>query len=266
LQNLWVIDSDDINSHKEEYELLVRRGWIYWNDMRTKVFFLCPIVKQMILVGIHSGIVRPQTDNFKTLAEFMDAVLSRFSTNYFMDEMSQNVNSAISEAKWQNEFYKIGKSLLGFRYEIGVEVSYVSSDNVEMMDTDDDEAVYSMNGKLDFYINSNRQWAVEFLVRGDLISSGGVSELEKHVDRFEKGGAYYHLPRKEQVIVDYRPLCMSHSTKDFKSLIKPTPTFYPNTWIVLYELVDKVASLNVVKYDKHGNYWESRKYHLLPTT
>jgi len=51
-------------------------------------------------------------------------------------------------------------------------------------------------GELDFYVDSDLKWAVEFLREGD--------DLREHVQRFTKGGRYSHIPRKDIAILDFR--------------------------------------------------------------
>jgi len=49
---------------------------------------------------------------------------------------------------------------------------------------------------VDFYVNSDLQWMVEFLVEG--------SKLQEHLDRFAPTGRYSSIPRKHWLVVDFR--------------------------------------------------------------
>jgi len=52
------------------------------------------------------------------------------------------------------------------------------------------------NGELDFYVDSDLKWAIEFLREGD--------KIKEHIQRFTKGGRYRHIPRKDIAILDFR--------------------------------------------------------------
>jgi len=157
---------------------------------------------------------RPATDNFTHLSQFVDSFLSRLSANFFQSTLSTLKNGAICEAKWQNEFYLSAVQLLGRRNEIGVEVSRGSvegqrmkTDEIGSSDDSDDEKEsneisFDIPGKVDFYINGKRQWAVELLVRGEQ-KQGGVPAVKEHSRRFTKGH-YRNLPRKEELVIDFR--------------------------------------------------------------
>ena len=52
-------------------------------------------------------------------------------------------------------------------------------------------------GKLDFYVDGELQWMLEFLVEG--------RELEEHVARFNpERGRYRYIRRKDWLVVDFR--------------------------------------------------------------
>jgi len=83
---------------------------------------------------------------------------------------------------------------------LGVEVSrgYVicdKEDNDSMELDEKREEKFKIKGRVDFYINSDRQWALELLVRGDLVSKTGWTGVEEHQFRFI-GGIYENLPKK----------------------------------------------------------------------
>jgi len=262
LQSLWIKGTDDL-SFRKEYTILLRSGWIcYDNEERKTVGFSCPIVRQLILIAINDAIViRPNDDNFKNLGEFIDTFLSRIKADFFRENvMNINVNGGIKEAKWQNEFYHAAASILGRNYDIGVEVT---KGVVKDIDSDDESMMVETefklkNGRLDFYINGTRQWAVELLIRGEL---SRFDNLDEHVARFSTG-QYKDMPRKDELVIDFRPL-LSHSTNDIKSLEKPKKHYHPNTWIVFYDINGEKNDLIVVKYGKDGCKIEKKTFYLL---
>eukprot|EP01123_Difflugia_compressa_P010851 TRINITY_DN4096_c0_g1_i1.p2 TRINITY_DN4096_c0_g1~~TRINITY_DN4096_c0_g1_i1.p2 ORF type:complete len:143 (-),score=5.40 TRINITY_DN4096_c0_g1_i1:84-512(-) len=54
----------------------------------------------------------------------------------------------------------------------------------------------STKGYLDFYINTNKNWMLEFLVQG--------KKLQEHMDRFSPEGKYREIKRTEWLVVDFR--------------------------------------------------------------
>jgi len=161
-------------------------------------------------------------------------------------------SGSINQSKWQKEIYRIGTSLLGRKYEMGVEVSrgFVDMNSAGSSDEEDEEdeeeKKFQIPGKIDFYINSNRQWALELLVRGDLKAMGPKpkNELREHYDRFIIG-KYKYLPKKEWLIVDFRPLKYNHSKNDVDPK-NPKEKYLANVWIVFYP--EDGSQITIVKY------------------
>jgi hypothetical protein len=253
LHQIWedqhgLISLDESSAYVEYYRILARKGWLNFNENMSCVEFICPLSKQMILNRLHLHLSRPPKDNFQNLAEFFDACLVRFTPEFISESvLSLNRNGAINESKWQKEVYRIGMGLLGRSCEIGVEVSRGKVEIIADDSSDEEEKQekqFEIPGKIDFYINSKRQWALELLVRGDLQSKDpSLNELESHIGRFT--GQYKKLPRNEWLVVDFRPLKYKHSRSDVDPE-NPPKKYLANTWIVFYPEDGK--SLFVVKY------------------
>jgi len=142
LHNIWELGTVFLegSKYKDDLILLVRSGWIFFDDDRRSVSIFCPISKQLILIGLYKGIPRPDSDNFKNLAEFMDACLERIPAEFLQDTINLLLSGAINESKWQKEVFRIGSSLLTKKTEIGVEVSHgFSKVKDDKMDDKSDE-------------------------------------------------------------------------------------------------------------------------------
>jgi len=257
-------------NNEQEYLMLVRKGWLSFNDTRSSVDFICPLSKQIILNKLHLQLSRPQKDNFNNLAQFFDACLTKFSPEFICESsLSINCSGGINESKWQKEVYRIGMSLLGRDCELGVEVScgYVDKMDVDSSNDDDDDEnekeYFKIPGKVDFYINSKRKWALELLVRGDLKSNDrSFTELESHSRRFTHGN-YKNLPREDELVVDFRPTKFSHSGCDV-NLENPPKKYLPNTWIVFYP--EDGRRLYVIKYGNDEKLSEKKEIQLFSNT
>jgi len=254
LHNLWQSNNDSLDSptHGKQYQDLVRRGLIFKDSSDKSVSIICPLSKQIILYGLYRGNTRPSEDNFKSLGDFFEACLKMIPAEFFHAGMSEHSSGGINEAKWQKEIYKCGSSILAKNYEIGVEVSQGFINNADMDTDDDDEKEYfKINGRIDFYINSDRQWALELLVRGDL-SMGSMTSAEEHCRRFSQG-QYSSLPRKDELVVDFRPLNYSHSKNDM-NIDNPPKKYKKNMWIVFYDTTKMI----VIKYGEKKQFVEKK--------
>jgi len=152
---------------------------------------------------------------------------------------------------WQSEFYRIGSQLLKNDTQISVTVQTGEIDQEE----------FKINGKVDFYINSNRQWAVEFLIRGELMNKN-VSRAEEHEGRFTEKYAY--LPHKERLLLDFRPQEFG-PYPDFQDISKagcpPHKKFLQNYWVVVYPA--NYEFLKITKYDNNGSFKDEIAIQLL---
>ncbi|CAG8704239.1 12698_t:CDS:1, partial [Racocetra fulgida] len=86
------------------------------------------------------------------------------------------------ERVWQMEFYRASMQVLPADIYASVDVG----------------AVFVSEGYLDFYVNDQRNWAIELLRDGD--------KLQEHQQRFQKDGRYASILKyaKEWAIIDIR--------------------------------------------------------------
>jgi len=188
---IWRLENDMITSDPN-YERLIRRGWIKWDDSHKIVSLHCPLYKQLLLMAMDIQ-VRSATDNYSKLTTFMDHFLERIPGGLLKQTLSVSIKDVdtILESYWQSEFYHIGTSLLSQSSSISVEVQKAQN--------------LRLPGKIDFYIDDEKQWAVEFLIDGQLASTSvkDLSRAEEHVGRLTPGGKYSGIG-KEWLVVDFR--------------------------------------------------------------
>jgi len=203
-------------------------------------------------MAMHKNICRPDKDTFEHVADLMHYFLSSLMSKWMKNTMSIYVADKISilEAMWQKEFYRIASQKLSSSSTINVEVTHGNID----------QQAFKINGKIDFYIDGQRQWAIEFLIRGDK-EKEGLSDAQEHANRFQN--KYKSLPRKEYLLVDFRPSKIvyvdfleynnnNNIAKEQPKLV-PKRKFLPNYWIVVYD-TDKYEKLDIYKYDQYGNF------------
>jgi len=184
----------------------------------------------------------------------MQQFLSVLDRNLMTNTMTKKGDSAntILEAMWQKEFFRVASQMLRQNSTISVEVTRGTIGGQS----------FNIDGRVDFYINGDRQWAVEFLIRGEL-KSQGITDAEEHAARFE--GKYKQLPCKQKLVVDFRPSRYA-SYDDFQMTllpgVPPKPIFLKNYWIVVYDS-DKYEWLQITKYGPDARYLEAVRLKLV---
>lgn len=101
----------------------------------------------------------------------------------FQSHFANLRSGSFSESVWSREFYRVATALLPAKYVISPEVRSITG------------AKSQTAGSLDYYVNGELQWLIEFLVGG--------SRLVGHVKRFELNGIYNALPVKDSIVVDF---------------------------------------------------------------
>jgi len=118
------------------------------------------------------------------------------------DSDNMTFDGILLEVTWQMEFYSIARSILNNK-------CYISADVGSLFDT---------NGKLDFYVNSNKKWLIELVRESD--------RLQEHWDRFDiNHGKYRKILKNAKALIDFCE--MTNSEKELK--IED-----PDYWMVLY--------------------------------
>eukprot|EP01120_Amphizonella_sp_Union-15-10_P005637 TRINITY_DN1693_c0_g1_i5.p1 TRINITY_DN1693_c0_g1~~TRINITY_DN1693_c0_g1_i5.p1 ORF type:complete len:660 (+),score=89.00 TRINITY_DN1693_c0_g1_i5:234-1982(+) len=237
LKHLLLVEEDALNSNQAYYSLC-RSGWCCWDDQRETVKFPCRLLKQLVLIAADQPL-RPATDNFEKLVDFVDAFLEKIPSSLMVKTKSlcKNKTDTKLESFWKAEFYHIGHTLLRWDTHVSVEV-YAHNHNKP-----------KSYRRVDFYINGARNWAVEFLIEGEKkvrLQGKKVTSATEHNSRFREGGSYAPLKPKEWLVVDFRPF------DDYSDLIPDT--YLKNYWAVLY--TDN--KLRVIKYDEEGSKKETK--------
>jgi len=159
IKTIWIKESDLVSNDRENYEFFIRNGWFSWDYQHINIFLTSPVSKQLLLMAMNQNIQRPTYDDFTSLPGFMYRCLSLFKSCWMKDTMTKDPeNGTILESMWQFEFYRIGSQLLKRDDLINVTVQ---SGEIE-------EKRFKIEGKVDFFIDKDRQWAIEFLIRGEL--------------------------------------------------------------------------------------------------
>jgi len=185
--------------------------------------------------------LRPTLDPYNSLSEFVWQFLCSIPRDFLSNTLSLSTKKQstkeVLESYWQAEFYRVACALLNYNTHISVEVGKV--DDVKI------------DGKVDFYLNGTRKWAVEFLIRGELSKKDNAIE---HVSRFQTGGKYHALQPNQYLVVDFRP----SSLGGYEDLKSTQDTQKTNLWVVVYD--DKQwEHLYVTKYDETGKQTEHKK-------
>jgi hypothetical protein len=245
LKELWRVEVADLNSC-QFYEEFVRRGYVGLLDGDVVKLF-CPLSKQLMLMNIITPI-RPTQDTYEHLSDLMDKFLRSLPLQSFENTLSRGADSrVILESLWQEEFYRVATPLIAKNTLISVELGYKP-----------DEAV-KLGGRVDFFIDSDREWAAEFLITGHLSETTGGeygTRALEHLARFEKNGKYSKLRPTEFLIVDFRPIQITQADMNYINVNAQCD--YHNYWIVNYQLPnskekDEVESaLFVTKIDSQG--------------
>ncbi|KAJ6510389.1 hypothetical protein C8R45DRAFT_963930 [Mycena sanguinolenta] len=158
------------------------RGWLTWKDegpdwgpnVGVSDFPSLLHRSRLSYQLLGSKPLDPQVEAM-TLLDFVDAVLSSFSTNAMVQLARQSQSAgchslplaSFPEAPWLNEFRKGVSTVTGGR---GVWLS-------------PEFGTGKATGRIDFFVAGSKKWGIELLREGD--------SLEDHLARFKPGGAYY---------------------------------------------------------------------------
>lgn len=230
LIEFWYKKEDAMSDH---YTNLVKRGWIGLNSATSQVYLYCPLYRDLLMMELFCS-PRPKIDQLKDVGEFMQTFLARLQRKDLEANLSKSRDDSILESWWQAEFYRIGCLILGESSTISVEVGPKA--NIP-------------SGRLDFYINGTRRWAIEFLICGNTPEPEFDNRLEEHVSRFDASeGKYAALEPLEYLVVDFRPrYTPKRQEKKFSDL---NHTYY-RVWIVLYDNLNFV-DLKLIKFSAIG--------------
>lgn len=117
--------------------------------------------------------------------EWLLQVLRTFEPSQLRDANSGGTSGFPKEGMLQHQFWRGACLCLPPQYRIAAEVSQLVQQG------------RSISGEVDFWINSDLEWAVELLRQG--------SGKGEHIARFKQNGAYHNLQPKQWRVVDFRP-------------------------------------------------------------
>ena len=155
-------------------------------DSKGKIGFPSPIIRSIQINRLFSSSNGMQ---YSVLFEFITASLARVDHSILKNSWSAGLNNRLYERQFQVEFYRCAVDVLGGN-------GYCSPDVGKL---------FGANGYLDFYIDGEKQWAVELVKESD--------QMEEHSKRFDSNnGKYKNIPIKDYAILNF-VYCENHATR-----------------------------------------------------
>jgi len=222
---------------------LVRMGIASLSD-EGLIVFNCPMAEDLAFHYLLSPekMMNITDIGFTDLSDTMDYALSCISYTTVKKSLSLDHQRNLLEAFWQKEIYSILKSLLPAKVVVSSEVQYFDQD-------------LALSGKVDFYVNGGRNWAIELLING-YTKKYGKFNLEEHTERFRPFGKYRPMIDegicKDWLVIDFSS--KEDSRHEFGSKI------YRDCWVILYSINDHPVEglFEVYKFDANGNIFEEK--------
>jgi len=171
---------------------LQKRGILTTNDDDFYFEFASPLVTHVVAAHLFRGPYERANQELTTFDDFLFLCLERISPSFLSESKGRSVeDKKLLERTWQMEFYRVATSCLPNTVFVSPDVGHV----------------FGANGFLDFYVNDDKQWAIELTREG--------SKLTEHIERFGDGGEYYEIPNKDWVVLDFRSsVPRNHYLKD----------------------------------------------------
>jgi len=145
-------------------QTLVKCGYITTQDDQVYTF-ACPLIASFVQFFLYSRFSLKSQPT--SLRDFILSSLPNFRQSMLQNTKSKNVDMKVSEKFWQSEFYYASTKELPYGTFISSEVGYL----------------LNIYGTVDFLIDDNLNWAVEFLIE--------TNSPSEHLQRFNlKGGKY----------------------------------------------------------------------------
>ena len=151
------------------------------SEQGGKLDFVAPYLRTLYLQRRWGTTTRP-TIPPKDFKSFLTGTFTNMNAEAIKNSYSVGTDGRLLERAWQMEFYRAALQLLP-------EDIYISPDA---------GTCWGLNGYLDFWVDNNRNWAIELLRDG--------SNASGHKDHFEEGGTYEPITEisKEWVTIDIR--------------------------------------------------------------
>jgi uncharacterized protein YlzI (FlbEa/FlbD family) len=186
-QKLKIIDDSESDNYRDTEigksiaTFLMKMGIVVFVDDDSKITWSFDYMRIYWLKKLGKEIVISTLKECNDINEFILQFLKLIPLDRLQDQIDENGENLKnhSEAFWQNEFYRIAISLLGLK---GVHPEH--------------GRIKEGEGRVDFYVNSIKKWAVEFLINSSLI--------EEHCDDFNSlTGRYKDFGIKNFQIVNF---------------------------------------------------------------
>lgn len=143
--------------------------------------FPAPLLRTTYLQDRFGSVTRSKSPP-NTFRDFITSVFAKMNPKVLQKSKGTGVDGRLLERVWQMEFYRASMQVLPEGIHASVDVG----------------AVFRSTGYVDFYINDQRNWAIELLRDG--------VDLKGHQKRFQKGGIYVPILKhaQEWAVVDIR--------------------------------------------------------------
>jgi len=163
---------------------LIKKG-VVSEKVQNHVVFSSDMAYRGIFMQFESSLCRPSSPP-NNIVELILSALPFIDASALLNTLGKHKNSEHPlEDSWQKEIYKVITHLVPSGNLVSSSVGQCFS-----------QKKISINGAVDFYIDGVLKWMVELTSEG--------SDLGMHVNRFEKGGEYENIPRKDWLVVDFR--------------------------------------------------------------
>lgn len=197
---------------------LIKTGILIRDDDEGVISFFSPSLRSAYLRSFHLS-HQTATENPTSILQFIKDCLTMMRPALLKNSFSKRAGlTALKEAAWQGEFFTVASSMLHHSANVSFEVSRVFLDSPK-------------KDSLDFYVNSNLQWMIEFVSEGN--------NVEEHINRFSPTGKYSHLPRSDWLVVYFTTMMPSLKewTKNERLLqvfysIDTVDTFHLHQWSI----------------------------------
>jgi len=190
---LHIKDLMTLGYTKQFLKEMIKKGFSIYEDSKHYIDFTCTASRCVYCHYYYTSKSKlgKNTLNLENMniVPFMVMCLRRLNWARIMETVSLSVDKkhknmkVILEAVWQDSFSAVCYDLLPKNNSINPECSnFIVNDNTY-------EQV--MTGRIDFYIDGNLDWYIEFNIN-DI-------KLYEHIERFEDGGSYYDALMKNEI-------------------------------------------------------------------
>jgi len=149
-------------------------------DDEDEFQFASPLVTHVVAAHLFRASYEYPKRDITYIDDFLFLCLERLSPNFLSKSKGKSANEILLERTWQMEFYRVATSCLPNNVFVSPDVGHV----------------FGATGYLDFYVNDNKQWAIELTREG--------KDLDEHIERFGENGEYYEIPNKDWAVLDFR--------------------------------------------------------------